>query len=367
MKKVLFVVHALGYGGVGKMLSYLANYVCDAGYDVVIYVQEQLGQHYSQNNKITIVQETRFFSNYYTRHFQQIGQLRKRIIEIKPDIVISFQTNQNALSVLATRGKGIPVIISERGDPYQYNSIIAKLKNIVINRAEGGVFQTQKAKEYFGKGLQKRSKVIYNPNTVPTMPIPKWENRRDEIVFVARFDIQQKRQDLIVKAFSMICDKIPSFKLGFYGIGDDEKQIREQVHSLGIDEKVIFHGLERDIPNAIRNAKLFVLTSDYEGMPNALIEAMAVGLPCISTDCSPGGAAELINTGENGVIVPKGDVEAIKKAIMRMLSNPTEAEKMGIEAQKIVEKLDPEIIYKQWKEYINEVLNKKEKNRNSSM
>jgi GalNAc-alpha-(1->4)-GalNAc-alpha-(1->3)-diNAcBac-PP-undecaprenol alpha-1,4-N-acetyl-D-galactosaminyltransferase len=359
MKRILFVVHALGYGGVGKMLSYLANYVSKSGYEVVIYAQEQTGQHYEQNKEIKIVQETEFFSNYYTRRFRQIGQLRKRVAEIHPDLVISFQTNQNALSVIATRGRNIPVIISERGDPYQYTNFVAKLKNAVINRAEGAVFQTQKAREYFGKGLQNRSRVIYNPSTVTRIDPPTWEERRNEIVFVARFDIQQKRQDLMVDAFSMIASQYPEYKLHFYGIGNDEAVIREKVEKIGLTDRVIFGGLEKNIPEAIRTAKLFVLTSDYEGMPNALIEAMSVGLPCVSTDCSPGGAAELIDSGVNGIIVPVGDPEAIADGMRRMLDNPNMAENMGLKAQEITELLNPDLIYGQWLEYIEEVLNRK--------
>lgn len=359
--KVMFIVNALGYSGVGKMISYLANSVSEAGYEVVMYVQENEGQYYNLNKKITVVQETEFFKNYYTRRFMQIWQTRRRVAENGPDLVISFQTNQNALAVLATRGRNIPVIVSERGDPYQYKDIVAKLKNYVINRAEGGVFQTQRAREYFGKGLQKRSKVIYNPSTVEPKPIPKWEERRNEIAFVARFDIHQKRQDLIVEAFAKIANDFPDIKLGFYGNGADEEKIRNTVKEKNLADRVVFYGLVSNIPDAIREAKLFVLTSDFEGMPNALIEAMSVGLPCISTDCSPGGAAELIRSGKNGIIVPTGDAEAIAEAIRKMLTNPIEAEKMGIEAQKIAEMLKPDVIYRQWIEYIEEVMNRKQK------
>ena len=356
--KILFVVHALGYGGVGKMLSYLANYVSESGFDVTIYVQEQIGQHYPQNDNITIIQETVFFKNYFTRRFKQIGQLRKRVKEINPDLVISFQTNQNALSVLATRKKKIPVIISERGDPYQYKSIVAILKNVVINRAEGGVFQTEKARKYFGKKLQKNGRVIFNPNTVPPSPQPLWEDRKDEIAFVARFDIKQKRQDIMLEAFLKITSEFPKMKLVFYGIGDDMESIVKDVERKGLKEKVIFKGLVKDIPAAIRTSKMFVLTSDYEGMPNALIEAMAVGLPCISTDCSPGGASALITTGVNGIIVPVRDSDSIARAMRYVLTNPIEAQKMGQEAQKTVDLLHPDFIYGQWIEYIREILNK---------
>lgn len=340
------------------MIVYLANQLSKMGYECVIYVEEQIGKHYEVEKNVEIVQETEFFKNYYTRHFQQIFQLRRRVKEIKPDLIISFQTNQNALSVLATRGRSIPVIISERGDPYQYNNIVAKLKTSVINKAEGGVFQTKKAMEYYGVKLQKRSAVIYNPCTVPYVPAPAWEERRNEIAFVARFDIQQKRQDLMIQAFAIVAKEIPDIRLAFYGEGKEMEQIQQMAESLGVSDRVDFKGLVRDIPNAIRNAKVFVMTSDYEGLPNALIEAMAVGLPCVSTDCSPGGAAELIESGVNGLIVPCGDVGSIASAICTLLNNTETAYQYGLEAQKIVEKLNPEVIFETWRQYIENQITK---------
>ena len=274
--------------------------------------------------------------------------------EINPDLVISFQTNQNALSVLATRGRNIPVIVSERGDPYQYHDIVAKLKTRVINKAEGGVFQTKKAMQYYGEELQQRSVVIYNPNTVTGIERP--EKRNNEIAFVGRFDIQQKRQDLAIEAFKIVADSVPDVNLSFYGAGKEQEIIKKQACDLGIEDRVLFKGLVKDVPNAIKDSRLFLMTSDFEGMPNALIEAMACGLPCVSTDCSPGGASELIQSGENGIVVPCGDAKAIAAAIVRLLNNKEEAEKMGVEAQKIVEELNPAIIYGEWEKYVKTIL-----------
>ncbi len=340
------------------MIVYLANQMSKMGYEVVIYVEEQMGQHYEIKPSVTIYQETEFFRNYYTRHFQQIFQLRKRVKEIKPDIVISFQTNQNALAVLATRGRKIPVIVSERGDPYQYHNIVAKMKTAVINKAEGGVFQTARAMEYYGKKFQKRSRVIYNPSTIAFSERPMWGKRENEIAFVARFDIHQKRQDVMIRAFAKIAKEVPDIRLAFYGEGEERAVIEKMAMELGINDRVCFKGLVKNIPDAIRNSKLFILTSDFEGMPNALIEAMAVGLPCISTDCSPGGAAELINSGKNGVIVPCGDEDAIANAAIRLLQNPEEADAYGEKAQSIIQVLAPDNIFGQWKCYIEEVLSK---------
>lgn len=356
MKKILFITSALSYGGAGKMIAYLANAFAEFDdYNVSIYVELSRGVHYSMNEKINIVEETKQYKNYLFRHFLEIFQMRKRIKELNPDLVISFQTNQNALAVLGTRGRHIPVIISERGDPYLHNNIFERMKRWVISHAEGGVFQTQKARARYGKQLQTRSVVIHNPNTVNVLTPPLWNNRRDEIAFVARFDIFQKRQDLMVKAFEIVSKQIPDIKLVFYGDGPEQKQIVRLVDELGLKNKVVFKGLVKNIPEAIRESKVFVAASDYEGLPNALIEAMACGLPCVSTDCSPGGARELIQDGVNGLIVPCGDTNAIAEKIIYMLNNPAEAERMGQEAQKIVDRLEPTKIFGKWKDYVDAV------------
>jgi len=356
----MLVIHALGYGGAGKMIVKLADALAQReDFEVILYVEEKVGKHYPMDEKVKVYQETEFFTNYLTRHFQEMFQLRRRVKEIKPDLVISFQTNQNALAVYATRGRNIPVIVSERGDPYFYHGIVAKIKTWVINHAEGGVFQTHKAMEYYGKELQSRSRVIYNPCPRQVIERPVWAERRNEIAYVARFDIQQKRQDVMVQAFAKVVGKHPDVQLVFYGQGEpDMTTIKEMVKKLEIENNVRFEGLVTDVLDKINGAKMFVLSSDYEGLPNSLIEAMVAGLPCVSTDCSPGGARELIQNGENGLIVPIGDAEKLAAAMIYMLDNPERADKMGEEAQKITKRLAPEKIFSQWLEYIDTYLNK---------
>lgn len=353
--KILFVTFALAYSGAGKMIAYLANAFSSRGYHSIIYVQEKSGHFYEPNADLDIIYEDKYFNNYLTRHFCQARQLRRRVKEIKPDLIVSFNTNQNAMSVYAAAFRKIPVIVSERGDPYQYRNLIARIKRSIINSASGGVFQTHKALEYYGKGLQKRSCVIYNPCTVKNVTFYPWEKRTNSIAFIARFDIKQKRQDLMIEAFRLVSNKIPDISLHFYGDGNDLDFIIDKVKEYNLEDKVFFHGVVKNIPDVIVQHKVFVLTSDFEGLPNALIEAMACGLVCISTDCSPGGARELIVDGQNGYIVPCGNFNLLCERIIEAFENDKKSEQVAKNAMLISKKLDEDCIYDQWEEYINHV------------
>ena len=141
-----------------------------------------------------------------------------------------------------------------------------------------------------------------------------------------------------------------------YGEGEKRNTLTTVVEELGIKNRVEMPGYTTDISERIKDASLFVLPSDFEGMPNALMEAMALGIPCVSTDCDGRGAAYLIKNEINGLLVPKGNVEALAIAMNRMLSDRVFAEDCGKQAHKICERLSPEIIYNQWEKFIAEVV-----------
>ena len=252
------------------------------------------------------------------------------------------------ISILASIGMDIPVIISERGDPKANNGWFTRLRDFIYYFADGYVFQTSGAKQYFCNSIQKRSIVIKNP--VVNEKIPEWSRERQKniIVNVARYELKQKRQDILIEAFAEIASKFPKVDLVLYGSGEDELRIKNVALSFGLTNRVILSGLTTKVYEKIKEAKLFVLSSDYEGIPNALIEAMSVGVPCISTDCSPGGAAELITNRTNGLLVEAGNVEALAQAMEYMLKNPDEAERMGNNAKSIVNELSPNKIIRDW-------------------
>lgn len=357
--RILFVISLLKYGGAQKILSFLANNLSSKGYEVYIYTFAGNTIDYKLNKEVIVLYEDKVHKNILVKKFAPFFKTRRIIKQINPDVVISFLTNANFLSIICTLFTKIPVIISERSDPYYEKNIMLSFMRLFYRFADGAVFQTTGARNYYSEKIRKISTVIPNP------VIGEYENsllpfskRKNEIAFVARFDIKQKRQDVIVKAFKKVVEKYKEMKLVFYGDGPDLEKIMRMVERYNLSNNVIFKGKIDNVNCAIKDAKLFVLTSDYEGIPNALIEAMSIGLPVISTDCSPGGARSLIEHKKNGLLVPRGDIDELANSIIYLLDNPDIAEMLGKEAKKIIETLDSNKILDLWEDYLKKILKK---------
>jgi glycosyltransferase involved in cell wall biosynthesis len=355
--KVLMIYHQIGYGGANKMLAFLANTLSSRGFEVHIYTYESNEEpHYKLNERIHLIKEKKYYKRSHKNKVYQFINVIKHIGKLKPDIVISFMSTSNFFATIGARLNGVPNIISERGNPESEKGVFAWLKQKSLLFTRGAVFQTEGAKVYFPRVIQERSIVIPNPVMDINREALSWDERHDEIVFVARFEIKQKRQDIMVKAFQKIAKKYESYKLIFYGEGQDMEEIVNLVNSLSLNDRVIFKGKVENVVDEIINSKLFVLSSDYEGIPNALIEAMSLGLTCISTDCDPGGARLLIKNNINGVLIPKGNDESLSEAIDYLINNPNIAEEIGKNARSIQKIFKKEKIQDMWVDYISKIV-----------
>ncbi|QGH36260.1 glycosyltransferase [Gracilibacillus salitolerans] len=346
----------MNYGGAGKMLSFLANNLNRLGYQVSVYTYASDNNHYFLDKEIKYIPGNKAQTSIYSKKTLPIFQMRRVIEATNPDLIISFLNNSNFLSILSAAFKNIPVIICERSDPYNEKSLSLSFMRSFYRFASGAVFQTEGAKEYYKEIIRKKSIVIPNPVTIDREERIPSGSKKNEIAFVARFNIKQKRQDVMVKAFYKVVETHRDIKLVFYGDGPDLLKVQEMVKEYNLSDNVFFAGKVNDVKNKLKNSRMFVLTSDYEGIPNALIEAMAVGLPVVTTNCSPGGAELLIENGKNGLIVPTGEVDKIASAILFLIERPEVAEQYGEEAQKVIEKYYPKDIIKMWTDYINDVI-----------
>lgn len=359
--KVLFLINCLSYGGAEKNLRLVANYLSRQGCCVQVCSLNYRPTSITFDDVVEVIELP-------VRNGHFLNLLRIKFFELKaivqkehPDVLISFLGYANVLNVLVGKICHVPSIISERADPYLKSSSwaanqITRFFQWIYTFADGAVFQTPMARDYFAKRLQKRSVVISNPVVVPDYTyIHNYERAEKRIAFVGRFELKQKRQDVALKAFQIVLKSHSEYKLSFYGDGRDEDKVRSMVSEMGLESNVIFNSVSNNILADISTAELFLLSSDYEGIPNSLIEAMSIGMPCVSTDCSPGGARVLIEHNSNGLIVPCGDIRGIAKAICYYIENPAIAKRHGLKAREIVEKYSMSKIMESWEKYIQAI------------
>ena len=348
--KCLFVSAGMLYGGAERVTSILVNEWAKNDCETRILVTRT-----EKISKYPLAQKVEVVSCYEDIKKAKVGQLaiiriiRETCKEWKPDVVISFYNDLCALASIAILGLHIPLIYSERNDPNRTNQrpIDQVYRKIVENRADKIVFQTKGAQACYPPKVQKKSAVILNPLDTSAFPTHDFSKEKKEIVSVGRLE-PQKNQKLLIESFSMLGEELSDYNLVIYGEGSLRKELKAFVESKGLTNRVFLPGAKSEIQNYIKDASLFVLSSDYEGIPNALIEAMAIGLPCVSTDCSPGGARELICSGENGVIVPCNSKKDLANAIIEIINDKEKARQLGKQAELIRDRVNKMTISEEW-------------------
>ena len=270
-------------------------------------------------------------------------------------LFLSFTGSPNIRMVIATIGIRTKKIISVRNDPkIEYGKGIKKLlAKMLLNTADGCVFQTEEAKKYFRKKLQNKSKIIYNPVDPIFYNTKKSENCND-IITIGRLELQ-KNHKLLIDAYIQSLNNISNEKLIIYGDGSQRETLQKYIDSKKMGAKIIMPGTVNDVQRVLAKAKLFILTSEYEGMPNAMMEAMAVGVPIIATDCPCGGPKELIRNKDQGVLVECNKIDELSKAIIKTVNDKKLLEKMSVNAKKRALEFKSEIILKEWEKYINSI------------
>lgn len=354
--KLVFITPGMTFGGAERVISILSNIWCDMGHEVSIFITAtNRPSVYKLNNKINVEHYSDYNENGVS-HFKLISSIRSFVDKEKPDCVFSFMNDVCAYTIFALMGRNIPIIYSERNDPNKTNqSKINKLfRRIVEFGATHIVFQTEGAKQCYSKKVQRKSSIILNPVELSRIPERKKEDiNYSEIVTVARLE-PQKNQELLIDAFNLVCKKHQDIVLKIYGEGSLKNKLQNKIHELGLNDKVLLMGAKQDVLEWIKESYCFVLTSDFEGLPNSLIEAMCMGIPCISTDCSPGGARQLLGD-DRGLIVPCRDKERLAEAINMYLEQRHIAMQYGEEAYKLRDEVESHTVAKQWISLIEKI------------
>lgn len=365
--KVLFITRGMGIGGAQKAIIFVANACANAGYKVSIISLTNTEPSININKKIeikyagynpTLVNKD-FLPKKVFHKLKLLLQLRQMVSKEKPDIVVTFMADIVRIVTYALLGTKTLIIGSERGNPLGYSMKQLKKYSKSYKKCDKVVFQTHKAASIFEESIQDKSIIIPNPSIPRLNPIEPFMGERRKIISAAGRLHVQKRFDILISAFSKVIKKYPDYQLHIYGEGSERKALEEIIRELNLMDYVTLKGETADVFVEANDHYAFVLCSDYEGIPNVLIEALSLGIPCISTDCDPGGPRKLFNDGRRGLLIPTGDIDRLANAICNYIENPELASQYGELGREVNNEFDPDLIAQKWNEVINSVIKSK--------
>ena len=347
-KRITFLIGSMRRGGAERVISILANNYIKKGWNVDIITLLDDSNDYNLDNRVNIMPICQVSKSKLYQLPSWIFNIRKHVKENNPDIIVSFIARINIITILSCIGLNKKIIISERNDPKADGRgfLVKILTYMLYPLTNSIIFQTEWAKSCFPKYIQDKGIIIGNPVNVST---DKKELGTKKIVAVGRLT-EQKNHEMLINAFKKINDYSKEYKLYIYGEGGLREKLEEQVGNLKLQEYVFLPGNFEDIHERISDADIFVLSSRYEGLSNALLEAMMIGIPCISTDCA--GANEVIENGYNGILIPNEDEGELIKAIKQIINDSKKMKKLSVNAKKSVELFKSENILTKWEKVI---------------
>ncbi|MBD5444231.1 MAG: glycosyltransferase family 4 protein [Lachnospiraceae bacterium] len=362
-RKLAFYIGSLHKGGAERVFVNLAEYFTAQGYQVIMVTQYKYNseEEYALDDNIKRVisditpQETT--GSRIVNFFRRMRKLHNVWKTEQPNLVLSCVGKNNFMTVVTTmfsKTKPVVSVVGEAKEEYP-NLLMKTLANLLFPHAAGVILQTERTRSFFSKRVGKTSVIL--PNSLnPAFIRPRFQGEREKrIVSVGRLDAN-KNHEMMIRAFSNILPLYPEYKMTIYGDGELREQLQNLINSLGLEDKISLPGVIPNVADNIQKAALFLLTSYSEGISNALIEALALGLPVIATDVPSGGTVELMQHNENGLIIPTGDQKALEEAMKAILSDADFAERLGRNACKIQERLAPDRVNEQWKRYFESII-----------
>lgn len=288
-----------------------------------------------------------------------LHRLRRSIMATRPQAVISLEELTNIRVLLACSGLAVPVIVSERGDPGHRlpgHERWATLHSRVYPSAAFLVTLTQEVSSHYRSEMGNRVRVIPNmvlpPPVLTRKPGSTGHNSAKVVIAMGRLS-PVKRFDSLLRAFALIASRHLSWSLEIWGDGPLRPDLEELASELGIAERVKFPGFTAWPYDALSRGDLFVMSSDFEGFPNALCEAMAIGLPVVSFDC-PSGPRNIIREGTDGVLVPPANVPALAAILDNLMSTDAERSRLAAKAPEVVERFSSEKVMTMWESLVQD-------------
>ncbi len=389
-KECMFFIDAMTGGGAERVVSVLVPEIISKGIDVSIVMMrkkeiayelpKQVHLYYAEDLPVGIYGKIvrKIFKFYNKSRMKWVPRLQRKGFFLKlPEwnetsfyfyskfalpyreflkkhkgcTAFGFLIRSSVTLAIASKGLDVHTFYCERSNPIRHNiqDSLIKLRDKYYPKYDGGVFQTEEVLSYYTK-LKGQKTIILNP-IVEGLPNIYEGEKQKEIVTFCRLG-KEKNLPMLIDAFKRIRDEYKDYTLSIYGEGSEKEFLVDYINKLNLSDCAYIRDFRSDIHNVIRDCTVYVSTSDYEGLSNSMLEAMAIGLPCICTDCDGGGARMMIDDHKNGILVPKGDVNALYLALKEVIENPDLAQKMAFNAYKIREELTPAKVAQKWVDLI---------------
>lgn len=363
MRKVLFTCNRVGTGGAERVITNIANRMAQEGIQVKIACYDILpGFYYKTSTGVEIVEldkELSQHNSFFERKFYGLRNLFRLYSLVKnfhPDVIISFYTKQNCYSILCANMLHIPIICAERDHFFTCDSKMNDLlRKVFYHRADGFIHQTKWAKDYLESHYSTPSNGIILHNPLWISDYPSRKPATNEVIAMGRL-AEQKNYIGILAAFQIVLERIPNACLKIYGNGEQRSYLQEVINEKHLNEHVLLMGETTDVLSAYAEADIFIMFSHGEGYPNALMEALACGVPSVASNCPIGGPAELIENGINGFLVENENINMFADRIVDLMSSEELKKKFSAAAMKIRETNSMENIYTELMQYINSIL-----------
>ncbi len=355
---IMLLTTSLNKGGAERVAVSLANELCKNNKITIVQFNDAKPQ-YEISNAVLVKSVHIDHKSVLKKIWYRIKQIQNIVKKNNIDIIIAFSMQLSIYPILAKLGCNVKVIASEHSNPYyrRRSKCMKILMSLVLPYADGYIFLTEEGRNYYGTKIRSKSAIIPNPLTSSGLPkrLIDFEQRDvNKICSVGSLRIV-KDHDTMLRAFSIIHKKVPNVVLHIYGEGEEKERLLDLCLKLDIHENVIFEGIVDDIYSAIENSYIFIQTSVSESWGCALQEAMACGIPCISTDCDFGPRKMIVN-GENGFLVEVKNYEAVAEYILLLISNKKMAKRISENAFNTRKQYSIERISQCYKEYLQQVM-----------
>lgn len=353
--RIMMVITGMQSGGAERVMATLCNELVKR-HQVCLAIMKSRDSDYALSDNIEIRA-----GNVKNKNLMDSVRFTKKMIEEwKPDIILAFMTKSNIIALLACFGvkHKCKVVIAERANPFYAGKVFKIMRRFLYPSADGCVFQTKQAQDYYKNILRCESIVLRNPLNPDFKVSPYSGQRKKKIVTMGRLS-EEKNQALLIRAFAKIADKYPEYMVEIYGDGPLHDELDQLIQKVGMEGRVLLMGRKNNVQQYIQDASVFVLCSNSEGMPNALLEAMALGLPSIATDCPIGGPAVIIQNNKNGILIPMNDESKLADSLKCLINDCAFADKISHAAQNVTVDFGTEKVCAEWEDYLRKVESRK--------